>query len=71
MRAVSSVFAALALFTAAAQAGKRGLTWTYCKSMRSLRLLQACAYQGGIRQQRSVNTGILSVALYLLTNTFQ
>ncbi|PIL28892.1 hypothetical protein GSI_08938 [Ganoderma sinense ZZ0214-1] len=32
MRAFSSGFAALALFTAAAQAGKRGLTWTYYNS---------------------------------------
>ncbi|KAM5545388.1 hypothetical protein V8D89_001001 [Ganoderma adspersum] len=31
MRSFSSVFATLALFTAAAQAGKRGLTWTWCK----------------------------------------
>ncbi|KAI1792744.1 hypothetical protein LXA43DRAFT_313362 [Ganoderma leucocontextum] len=29
MRSFSSVFAALALLTASAQAGKRGLTWTY------------------------------------------
>ncbi|KAI1792727.1 hypothetical protein LXA43DRAFT_1093371 [Ganoderma leucocontextum] len=32
MRAFSSSFAALALFTAAAQAGKRGLTWTFYNS---------------------------------------
>ncbi|PIL28894.1 hypothetical protein GSI_08940 [Ganoderma sinense ZZ0214-1] len=32
MRAFSSAFAALALFTAAAQAGKRGLTWPWFNS---------------------------------------
>ena len=41
MRAFSSGFAALALFTAAAQAGKRGLTWTFCKLVTSPRLLRA------------------------------
>ena len=71
MRAVSSVFAALALFTAAAQAGKRGLTWTYCKPVPPLRLLHACTYRVAIRQQRSVNTDKSSVAVYLLTDTFQ
>ena len=30
MPTFSTVFAALALLTTAAQAGKRGLTWTYC-----------------------------------------
>ena len=35
MRAFPSVFAAIALFSAVAQAGKRGLTWTYCKSAAS------------------------------------
>ncbi len=55
MRSFPSVFAAIALFSAVAQAGKRGLTWTYCKSATSSKLIRPCADRPD-RQQRSVIT---------------
>ena len=39
MRALTSAFATLALFTAAVQAGKRGLAWAWCKLLHSALLI--------------------------------
>ena len=54
MRAFPSVFAAIALFSAVAQAGKRGLTWPYCKSAIVSELERARTDQT-YRQQQAVN----------------
>ena len=55
MRAFSSAFAALALFTAAAQAGKRGLTWPWCKLPHVTALMEGCTDHLVCSQQPPVN----------------
>ena len=67
MRAFSSAFAALALFTAAAQAGKRGLTWPWCKLPYATPLAEGCTDHLVLSQQPPVSIHSSSLLKPLLT----
>ena len=67
MRAFSSAFAALVLFTASAQAGKRGLTWPWCKRPYATPFAEGCADHLVCSQQPSVNIHSSSLLKPILT----